>query len=37
MTPAELDALDDNDWSAMVRYMEREIREANERAKRMGR
>lgn len=34
MTPAELDALEDEDHAAMVRYMEREIRDANDRAKR---
>jgi hypothetical protein len=37
MTPGELDALDDQDWSAMMRYMEREIRDANEQAKKLGR
>lgn len=37
MTPGELDALADEDWSAMVRYMEREIRDANEQAKKLKR
>jgi hypothetical protein len=34
MTPAELDALADEDWSAMRRYMDREIADANARANR---
>ena len=34
MTPAELDALGDDDWAAMRRYMDREIRDANARASR---